>query len=180
MNICIEEKRELRKKKRENKKKKENLTPLSTGSIPPPTLSRPTSAHPLSRPCPCHAAPLSHYCSAPRVSHAPPLSLVPASPSGKWAPPASPFSPPVTSPAQSLPTANLPLSHRHYSCSNGVRHRFAPLCTMLAAWHPHMAACPERSHPRCCVPLSSPLRTSPTPAGIGRFPPRRRSLPPLR
>jgi hypothetical protein len=44
----------------------------------------------------------------------------------------------------------------------------SPPCALCS--HPHTAARPEPSHPRRCAPSSSPLCTSPAPAGFRLFP----------
>jgi hypothetical protein len=110
--------------------------------------------------------PLSPPLGPTRQQRSAPLSRARSS-SDKWAPPVSPFSLPVTSPAQSPMTTTLPLSHRNYSCASEVRNRSAPssLCS-----HPFTAPRFEPFHPRRYAPSSPPLCTSPMPAGFRPFP----------
>jgi hypothetical protein len=80
--------------------------------------------------------------------------------------PSSLSSPPVTSPAQTPPIATLSLTDITPTPVE-LGTASPSLCTVRAPSH---AACPERSHPRCCAPSTPPLCPSPVPAGFWLLP----------
>jgi hypothetical protein len=162
VNICIREKKELRKKKRENKKRKrKKLSPSSAGptpahflpplsrtcmSPPPPTAQHDrTAARPPSRRSP--SLPLTDW---PHPSAAPASLSHARSLSGTWGPTISPLS--LTRDRHRC-NRHQPLSApspRHYSLTSKVWHRSSPRAVTV---YPHTTVPTEPSHCHHCAAI---------------------------